>query len=126
MEQWEIEKTDHTPRVLLDSSNSRLSIEGRSYPEKGLDFYEPIMQRSESLTKTDKPLTSLNFRLEYYNSVTMKAISELIGHLKEVEKGGHKVSVIWEYEEDDDGIADDVDMLRNAFNIEIEERFTTF
>lgn len=126
MEKWEIEQTDHTPRVLLDSSNSRLSIEGRSYPEKGLDFYEPIMKRSENLSKTDNPLTSLNFRLEYYNSVTIKAISELIGHLKQVESGGHKVSVLWEYEEDDDGIADDVDMLRNAFNIEIEERFTTF
>lgn len=126
MEQWEIEQTDHTPRVFLDSSNSRLSIEGRSYPEKGLDFYEPIMKRSENLAKSDKPLTSLNFRLEYYNSVTIKAISELISHLKQVELGGHKVSVLWEYEEDDDGIADDVDMLRNAFNIEIEERFTTF
>ena len=126
MEQWEIEGTDYTPRVKLDAAKSILSIEGRSYPEEGLDFYEPIMSRSLSLAKSDKPLTKLEVRLEYYNSITIKAISELIGHLKQVEEDGHDIKILWEYEEDDDGIADDVDMFRHTFNIDIEERYTTF
>lgn len=126
MEHWEIEGTDHTPRVTLDIANSSLVIEGRSYPEEGLDFYEPIMTRSENLAKTDKPLTQLALRLEYYNSVTIKAISELFTHLKTAQKSGHQIKVLWEYEEDDDGIADDVEMFRHTFDIEIEERYTRF
>ena len=126
MEQWEIEQTDHTPFVQFDAVASVLTVAGRSYPEEGLDFYEPIMQRMEARSTMANPIKTLHLKLEYYNSATIKAISVLIGHLKKAESGGHKVKVIWEYEEDDEGIKDDIDMMADAHHIKVEERFTSF
>ena len=126
MEQWEIEVTDHTPFVQFDGLLSVLKITGRSYPEDGLDFYEPIMKRMEARSVMTNPIKTLHVRLEYYNSATIKAISVLISYLKKAESNGHSVTMIWEYEEDDEGIKDDIDMMREAHNIEIKERFTQF
>jgi hypothetical protein len=126
MEQWEIEATDHTPFVQFDGLLEILTISGRSYPEDGLDFYEPIMQRMEARSKMTSPIKTLHVRLEYYNSATIKAISVLIGHLKKVESRGHTIKMVWEYEEDDEGIKDDIDMMRDAHSVNIEERFTEF
>ncbi len=126
MEQWEIEATDHTPFVQFDGLLSVLTISGRSYPEDGLDFYEPIMQRVEARSMLASPIKKLHIRLEYYNSATIKAISVLIGHLKKTESNGHAIKLIWEYEEDDEGIKDDIDMMKDAHHVEIEERFTSF
>ena len=126
MEQWEIVQTDHTPFVQFDGLLSVLTISGRSYPEDGLDFYEPIMQRMEARSTMTNPIKTLHIRLEYYNSSTIKAISVLITHLKKAESNGHKTTMIWEYEEDDEGIKDDIDMMKNAHGIEVEERFTQF
>ena len=126
MEQWEIKETDHTPFIQFDAVASVLAITGRSYPEDGLDFYEPILQRRGSRSSMANPIKTLHIKLEYYNSATIKAISLLIGHLKKAESSGHSVKLIWEYEEDDEGIKDDIDMLVDAHHVETEERFTTF
>jgi len=126
MEQWEIAATDHTPLVQFDGLLSILGITGRSYPEEGLDFYEPIMQRMEVRSTSTNPIKTLHLKLEYYNSSTIKALAVLIGHLKKAESNGHIIKVIWEYEEDDEGIKDDIDMLSDVQNVDIEERFIEF
>ena len=126
MEQWEIEASDHTPFVQFDGLLSVLTITGRSYPEDGLDFYEPIMKRMEARSTMTNPIKTLHVKLEYYNSSSIKAISVLISHLKKAKSSGHTIKMIWEYEEDDEGIKDDIDMMKEAHNVEIEERFTQF
>ena len=126
MEKWIIEASDRSPYVLLDRQESILKLEGRSYPEEGMDFFDPIILRFRTLEGSETPIRTIHIRLEYYNSSTTKAISELFQLLKTVKSAGHEVKVIWEYEEEDDGIQEDIDMFLDTFDLPFDIRYTQF
>jgi len=126
MERWTIEATDRTPSVVLDGQESLLKLEGRSYPEEGMDFFDPIILRFKSLQETDTPIRTVHIRLEYYNSSTTKAMAELLSGLVRVKAKGYDVKVIWEFEEDDDGIQEDIDMFIDTFDLDFDIRYTFF
>ena len=126
MEKWTIDATDRSPLVLLDREASVLKIEGRSYPEEGMDFFDPIILRFKTLQKSESPISTIHIRLEYYNSATSKALAELFQGLVSAKRTGVDAVVIWEYEEEDDGIQDDIDMYVDTFDLTFDIRFTTF
>lgn len=126
MEKWTIDATDRSPRVVLDRQDSILLIEGRSYPEEGMDFFDPIVMRFRSLQDSDNPIRTVHLRLEYYNSSTTKALADLFTALERSARAGNEAKVIWEYEQDDDGIEEDIDMFRDTYQLEFETRFTEF
>lgn len=126
MEKWTIEATDRTPSVVLDRQESILKIEGRSYPEEGMDFFDPIILRFKTLQNSDTPIKTVHVRLEYYNSSTTKALAELLNALVGAKQRGFEVKMIWEYEEEDDGIQEDVDMFVETFDLNFEIRYTHF
>jgi len=126
MEKWTIDATDRSPRVVLDRQDSVLLIEGRSYPEEGMDFFDPIVMRFRSLQDSDNPIRTIHIRLEYYNSSTTKAIADLFTALERSAKRDNEAKVLWEYEADDDGIEEDINMFRETYQLEFETRFTEF
>lgn len=126
MEKWTIEPTDRSPRVILDRQDSVLLLEGRSYPEEGMDFFDPIVVRFRSIQESDNPIRVIHIRLEYYNSATTKAIADLLTALELSARRGNEAKVLWEYEADDDGIEEDIDMFRETYKLEFETRFTEF
>ena len=126
MEKWTIDATDRSPLVLLDRQESFLRIEGRSYPEEGMDFFDPIIVRFKTLENSENPIRTIHIRLEYYNSATSKALSELFQSLLIAKRAGHDVKIVWEYEEEDDGIQEDIDMFIDTFDLPFEIRYTDF
>jgi hypothetical protein len=126
MEKWTIEATDRSPYVVLDRQESILKIEGRSYPEEGMGFFDPILVRFKTLQDSDNPIKVVHVRLEYYNSATSKALAELFITMIRAKKQGHETKVIWEFEEDDDGIQEDIDMFIEAFDLTFDIRYTEF
>ncbi len=111
---------------MLDRQDSVLKIEGRSYPEEGMDFFDPIILRFRTLQDTEDPIRTIHVRLEYYNSATSKALAELFNSLVKAKTQGHIVKVIWEYEEEDEGIQEDVDMYIETFDLPFDIRYTQF
>jgi hypothetical protein len=126
MEKWNIEATDRTPSVVLDRQESILKLEGRSYPEEGMDFFEPIIVRLRTLQNSDGPISTIHVRLEYYNSATAKALAELFTSLMTLKNRGLSAKVIWEFEEEDEGIQEDVDMFMESFDLPFDIRYTFF
>ncbi len=126
MEKWTIDATDRSPKVVLDRQESILLVEGRSYPEEGMDFFDPIIMRFRSIQDSDNPIRTVHIRLEYYNSATTKALADLLTAMELCGKRGNDVKVIWEYEEDDDGIAEDIEMFRETYQLDFDTRFTEF
>jgi hypothetical protein len=126
MEKWTIDATDRSPRVVLDRQESVLLLEGRSYPEEGMDFFDPIIMRFRSIQESENPIRTIHIRLEYYNSSTTKAIADLLTGLERSAKQGHEAKVIWEYEQDDDGIQEDIDMFIETYHLPFDVKFTEF
>lgn len=126
MEKWIIESSERSPSVILDRQESLLKIEGRSYPEEGMDFFDPIILRFKTLQGSENPIRTVHIRLEYYNSATTKAIAELFTSLVASKSKGFDVKVIWEFEEEDDGIQEDIEMFIETFDLPFELRHTEF
>lgn len=112
--------------MVLDRQESVLKIEGRSYPEEGMDFFEPIIVRLRTLQNTESPISTVHVRLEYYNSATAKALAEIFTSLMTLKTKGVPTKVIWEFEEEDEGIQEDVEMFMDTFNLEFDIRHTLF
>ena len=126
MEKWTIDATDRSPKVILDRQESVLMIEGRSYPEEGMDFFDPIVMRFRSLQESENPIRTIHIRLEYYNSSTTKALAELFTALERSAKNGNEAKVIWEFEQDDDGIQEDITMFQETYALTFEVNYTFF
>jgi hypothetical protein len=126
MEKWTIDATDRSPKVILDRQESVLMIEGRSYPEEGMDFFDPIVMRFRSLQESENPIRTIHIRLEYYNSSTTKALAELFTALERSAKNGNEAKVIWEFEQDDDGIQEDITMFQETYTLTFVVNYTFF
>jgi hypothetical protein len=126
MEKWTIDATDRSPKVILDRQESVLMIEGRSYPEEGMDFFDPIVMRFRSLQESENPIRTIHIRLEYYNSSTTKALAELFTALERSAKNGNEAKVIWEFEQDDDGIQEDITMFQETYALTFVVNYTFF
>jgi len=126
MEKWTIDATDRSPKVILDRQESVLMIEGRSYPEEGMDFFDPIVMRFRSLQESENPIRTIHIRLEYYNSSTTKALAELFTALERSAKNGNEAKVIWEFEQDDDGIQEDITMFKETYALTFVVNYTFF
>ena len=103
MEPLKIEKTQVTPQVEFNEDEGFFSISGRSFPEDAVKFYKPVLEWFRAYSDNPRPLTVLNFELEYFNTASSKIIFEMIHILKVMETDGHKVTVKWGYLEEDEG-----------------------
>ena len=110
-------KTINTPEVELLPSKGILKLEGRSIPEDPGDFYNTIMSKLEEYYQYPNDITQIDFKLEYVNSGSSKALLELLRFVKENYDSGKNCVVNWYFEEDDESIHELGLHLQSSFNI---------
>ena len=119
----DIDGTSYTPTIKFDFSNGHLLIEGRSIPENSADFYEPLIMGLETYKETPSKSTTVEFKLEYFNTSSSKSLLDVLRKLQAIYDEGNEVSINWYYEEDDDEIleiGEDFSSIVNVpFNIKM-------
>ena len=114
MADLEIKVTTTTP--LVKASGNHLLIYGRSVPEDANKFYTPIFEWIlESMN--ENPTLELEFALDYLNSITFKIFFDLIMRISNNETG---LNVKWTYEEDDDSILTEGEILSKKSGVEFQ------
>ncbi len=93
-----------TPSIVFDLNAGSLEIKGRSIPENPVEFYNPLFEALGKYEKLGKPSTSVNIKLEYYNSSSSKCILDLLKKLESINDTGNKVTINWYYEEEDENM----------------------
>jgi hypothetical protein len=104
VESLNIEKSNLTPKVILNKESRIFKIEGRSLPEDVLDFYGPILDWFKEYINNPNPVTELSIKMEYFNTTSSKAIYEIFKMLKKLYENGYDTSVIWYYLKEDEGL----------------------
>lgn len=94
--------TEDTPEVVFDSESSEFTISGRSLPEDAVEFYKPVIAWMKSYVADPNANTELNVKLQYFNSSSVKQVSDLLVLLEEIQKTGKKVKILWFCEEEDE------------------------
>jgi hypothetical protein len=126
----DLEKTEKTPKVFMDTDAREFSISGNSRPENVREFYMPILdkisqyfdavfEKNETASFKDRPF-QFNFKLGYFNSSTAKFISDMLVTIADYHKKGIEIKVYWYFDEGDDDMKeageDFSDMIDFKFN----------
>jgi hypothetical protein len=102
MENLVIEGTAKTPTVNFDKEHGVLVLRGRSIPENSIDFFKPLNEWIEGSSAAPKPATTVDVRLEYFNTSSSKCILDFFKKLEAINGNGTDVHVNWYFEEDDE------------------------
>ena len=98
----DVPATISSPEVLADPEQGLISLAGESYPENAFEFFRPLGEWvSAFLARDGRPLT-LETRLTYLNTSSIKCLIDLLDELEEAHRGGRSVAMDWYYNVDDD------------------------
>ncbi|HEX8517441.1 MAG TPA: DUF1987 domain-containing protein [Bacteroidia bacterium] len=104
MNRLEIPEGGNTPHILFDPASSVFLIEGKSFPEDSKEFYRTIIEWLDSYKANLPPVFQLNFNLFYLSSSSIISVKQILMKLIEFQSMGTNVTVVWNYDEDDDDI----------------------
>ncbi len=102
MEPIIIEGTPKTPTVHFDSVAGVFKLEGRSIPENSVEFYKPLVDWLDKYKERPLPKTTIEVKLEYFNTSSSKCILDVFKKLEFIHKAKNDVEIKWYYEEDDE------------------------
>jgi len=126
MENLVLEGSAKTPKVSFNASEGQLELKGRSIPENSIEFYKPLNTWIDEYGTSPTEITSVDIKLEYFNTSSSKCILDLFKQLEKINGGNTDVKINWYFEEDDEDMEEAGEDYRAIidlpFNmIEIEE-----
>ena len=104
MEELTIDGTPKTPTVKSDSSQGLLEISGRSNPENTVEVYKPIVDWVEAYILNPGEKTTVNIKLEHFNTSSSKSLIGIFKRLEALKKEGREIIINWHYDADDEDI----------------------
>ena len=113
--------TEKTPDVNFNFKTGKLCIGGRSYASDTYDFYNPLIVWVNEYILNPKDTTTLEIKLDYFHSVSVKYLTNMIKKLVILKEAGKSLNIIWFYTEDDDDEACDLGKnIERELNIKFE------
>jgi len=106
MKQLSIPGTQSTPAIEADWDSGVLSMQGDSYPENSFELFQQVIDWVDSyLVQAARPLT-LELRLLYLNTSSIKAMMDIFDLLEEAHHAGKPVAVNWRYDTRNERVAE--------------------
>ncbi|MBP1628325.1 MAG: hypothetical protein H6Q00_2800 [Holophagaceae bacterium] len=117
MENLVIDGSTSSPRVDFDAARGHLLLSGESYPENSFEFYKPLLNWIRSFLEQSPQEVTLELRLAYLNTSSIKALMDLLDDLEEAHRAGRQVSVNWYYDEENDRALDLAEEFREDLTL---------
>ena len=115
-----IASTQDTPEVNFSITNNLFEISGRSLPENGKTFFEPVIGWLSEYLKTPSSTTTFVFKLQYFNSSSSKQLYHIIYLLQQFYEAGGDIKIKWMYQQDDELMFEEGEQFEDMFYVPIE------
>jgi hypothetical protein len=102
MDKIVLQPSPTTPKVNFDSQTGLLEISGKSLPENSIDFFQPIHAWLDNYSADPNDVTSLIFKLEYFNTSSTSHFLKIIKKVEKLFDMGKNANVIWYYDYEDE------------------------
>ncbi len=133
MQRFTVEKTKATPKIDFDPERNVLLIEGESYPENTLNFYDPVInwlrEYIEQLNNDANNDAVLKINLSYLNTSSTKCLLNIIEMLEDANSDGKNIVLNWYYDRENESMLEcaeefqeDVEFPFNIIPIDINEQ----
>lgn len=120
MELLLLEQTVDTPHVMLDPANGILKFSGKSLPEDVDEFYLPLETWIREYIKYPRKNLTVNFKMDYFNTASLKKILDILSLVKNLSTTGTKVVIKWNYKNGDDGMKEAGEELQEIVEMPFE------
>ncbi len=106
----DLEKTDKTPEIILDSSKKVFRISGNCLPENIRNLSRGVLDKLDAFYREQtaagegeksESVFRVIFRLGYFNSASAKFIADVIILSADYAKKGFNLKIYWYYDDDD-------------------------
>ena len=118
MDILEIKGNWKSPSVLFNPDGN-LQMWGRSLPENALEIYNPIFNWLDNYISNPSDQTTVEVKLEYFNTTSSKLIYEMFKRFEEINSNGNKINVKWYYESDDPDLEEEGKLLAKIIKLDI-------
>jgi hypothetical protein len=102
-----------TPYYIFDPERQKFEMGGKCIPEDADAFFQPILLWVKQYAKKPNNETNFVFKLEYFNTVSLRKILEIFKALNKIPTA----QIIWFMHEDDDDFTHLTEMLKIPFII---------
>jgi SiaC family regulatory phosphoprotein len=106
MEKFHLDGSPKTPTIDFDGDTGVLELRGRSIPENSVEFYGPLNDWLEKYEPSAKDNTTVDMKLEYFNTSSSKCILDFFKRLEKMNGNATKVHVNWYFETEDEDMAE--------------------
>lgn len=106
MKNFTLKESPKTPAINFDLDSGKLELKGRSIPENSVDFFRPLHSWAENYILCAPEITTIEMKLEYFNTSSSKCLLDLLKRFESLPKSGKEVRVNWYYENNDRDMAD--------------------
>lgn len=96
-----LDRTNKTPRVMLDANNLLFEIRGRIMPDTAISFFDPILNWLENYSQNPAQDTLLLLELEYFDTNASQMLLNIFRILEKIQQKGKTVTVNWIIEHGD-------------------------
>ena len=120
MEIIRIEKTNNTPSIYIDEANMLCRIVGASFPEDAYEVYQHVLDWLGRIKGELNTKLVVEFDFDFLNSISHKKVWQILHELKDMQKNGKEVAVIWYYEENDEDIMEAGEDLAELMSLPFE------
>ena len=101
MENLYIEKTNQSMEVDFNK-NGKLSLKGVSTPDHVNRFFGPLFEWVNELKEEKVEQVELTMLIDYLNTSSTRVLIEFLALVGSLEKNNTAVSIIWEYDLEDE------------------------
>ena len=102
MEDFILEETNKTPKIIFKSKSGLFELSGKSIPENSAQFFDSVILWMDDYVSNPAQSTTFIVKLEYFNTSSSKYLVELFRRLEVLFKNGKDVVIKWYYEEEDE------------------------
>ncbi len=100
MDNLKLDGSAKTPAISF--TPGKLELRGRSIPENSVEFYKPLNDWIDTYGRNPSLETTVDVKLEYFNTSSSKCILDLFKKLEAIHGKGTEVKVNWFFEMDDE------------------------
>lgn len=110
-----IEGDNRNPTVNFSAEDGIMEISGRSTTENSIAFFQPLYDWVHEYTCNPATETTVNIKLEYFNTSTSRWIFKILKKLESSSDKFQKLQVNWHYSDED--ILDAGEDLKAIINV---------
>ena len=104
MENLVISPSKSTLGINFDVDSGILDMNGSSYPENAMEFFQPLYDWLKAYLDTKPHEIVLNLKINYLNTSSTKCVLDLMEILDNYYTDNSNIKIHWFYEEDDEDI----------------------